>query len=193
MKAPDWTKKAISIVISSFGFWNVAIASANADAGNILVYVAGNNPVTLDITRQVVTNPVVGLVNGQTSILTGAFDQNTADFVKRELERRGVYAQQTIINSQSPTSPPVNPPNTFPPNSLNTDNLAQYRYVTAVPMSAGGLASLAQVQRFIPKAFVSKSSRGDYIYAGGFTNRDAAESLRYFLRSQGLDARVLYF
>ena len=60
-------------------------------------------------------------------------------------------------------------------------------------MSAGGAGALAQLKRLIPNAFVAKSYRGDYIYAGGYTNRDAAESLRHFLRSQGLDARVLYF
>lgn len=55
------------------------------------------------------------------------------------------------------------------------------------------IATLDQVRQFIPSAFVAKSGRGDYIYAGGYTNRDAAESLKHFLRSQGLDARVLYF
>lgn len=209
MRMPDWTKKAIGLAIAGLGLWNGLLTSANAQAGNVLVYVAGNNPVTLNITRQVVTNPIVTLVNGKTSIVAGAFDPTTADFVKRELERRGVAAQQTYINqspiNQSPisqppntlppinTSPPINLPSNLPSTSVNNNNLAQYRYVTAVPMSAGGLGAFAQVQRLIPNAFISKSTRGDYIYAGGYTNRDAAESLRYFLRSQGLDARVLYF
>lgn len=201
MKMPDWTKKAIGLMIVSLGLWNVAIASAKAQAGNILVYVAGNNPVTLNITRQVVTNPVVALVNGQASIVAGSFDEPTADYVTRELHRRGVAAQQTYQTAQnvqpitpSTNSPYVTLPSYIPNNISNTDNLAQYRYVTAVPVnSSNGLATLAQVQRLIPQAFIAKSFRGDYIYAGGYNNRDAAESLKYFLRSQGLDARVLYF
>jgi hypothetical protein len=194
----------MGLAIASLGLWNGLLTSAKAQTGNVLVYVAGNNPVTLNITRQVVTNPIVTLVNGKTSIVAGAFDPATADFVKRELERRGVFAQQTYINqspiSQPPNtlppvnpSPPVNLPSNLPSNSFDNNNLAQYRYVTAVPMSAGGLGAFSQVQRLIPNAFISKSPRGDYIYAGGYTNRDAAESLKYFLRSQGLDARVLYF
>ena len=195
---PDWIKKGIGLVIASLGLWNGLLTSANAQAGNVVVYVAGNNPVTLNITRKVVTNPIVTLVNGKTSIVTGAFDQATADFVKLELERRGVSAQQTYI-SQSPNTlpdvntPTVNLPSYLPSDSFNNNNLTQYRYITAVPISVSGLGDLAQLQRLIPKAFISKSTRGDYIYAGGYTNRDAAESLKYFLRSQGLDARVLYF
>ncbi len=198
MRMPDWIKKGIGLVIASLGLWNGLLTSANAQAGNVVVYVAGNNPVTLNITRKVVTNPIVTLVNGKISIVTGAFDQATADFVKLELERRGVSAQQTYI-SQSPNTlpavntPTVNLPSYLPSDSFNNNNLTQYRYITAVPISVSGLGDLAQLQRLIPKAFISKSTRGDYIYAGGYTNRDAAESLKYFLRSQGLDARVLYF
>ena len=198
MRMPDWIKKGIGLVIASLGLWNGLLTSANAQAGNVVVYVAGNNPVTLNITRKVVTNPIVTLVNGKTSIVTGAFDQATADFVKLELEWRGVSAQQTYI-SQSPNTlpavntPTVNLPSYLPSDSFNNNNLTQYRYITAVPISVSGLGDLAQLQRLIPKAFISKSTRGDYIYAGGYTNRDAAESLKYFLRSQGLDARVLYF
>ncbi|MBD2178180.1 hypothetical protein H6F42_14770 [Pseudanabaena sp. FACHB-1998] len=206
MRIFNWAKQTIqtaTIAIASCGFWAVAIASANAQSGNILVYVAGNNPVTLDITRQVVTNPVIGLVNGRTSILTGYFDAPTADFVTRELQRRGIAAQQTYqvaqnipqTNTPYVTLPTYLPNNNLPNNNSNIglQNSAQYRYVTAVPMSAGGLGALAQVKKLIPNAFISKSFRGDYIYAGGYTNRDAAESLKHFLRSQGLDARVLYF
>jgi cell division protein FtsN len=174
--------------------WNVAIASANAQLGNIVVYIAGNNPVTLDIARQVVTNPVVASVNGQPSILAGSFDAQTADFVTRELQRRGVAAQQGYQTSQptqlATTSPYLTLPSYLPATN-SIENSAQYRYVAAIPMRS--IATLAQVRQLIPSAFVAKSSRGDYIYAGGYTNRDTAESLKHFLRSQGLDARVLYF
>ncbi len=197
IRVSDWTKKTISMVLASFGLWNVAIASTNAQVGNVIVYIAGNNPVTLNVARQVVTNPVIASINGQTSILAGSFDAATADYVTRELQRRGLAAQQTYqaINQITNTSPFVTLPTYLPTNNSTTSiqNSAQYRYVTAIPMNAGGMVALAQVQQLIPNAFVTKSFRGDYIYAGGYTNRDAAESLKHFLRSQGLAARVLYF
>jgi hypothetical protein len=200
MSISDWAKQAISLTIASLGFWNVAISNANAQLGNVIVYMAGDNPVTLNIARQVVTNPVVASVNGQTSIVAGSFDAQTADFVTRELQRRGVAAQQAYQTAQTfqPTqpvnaSPYVTLPSYLPsnPSTTSIENSAQYRYVTAVPVRS--IATLDQVRQFIPSAFVSKSGRGDYVYAGGYPNRDAAESLKYFLRSQGLDARVLYF
>ncbi len=175
----------------------MAIGNAEAQVANTLVYILGNNPYTLDLTRQVVTNPAIASVNGRTSIIAGTFDPQTANYVTRELQRRGVAAQQlaqiTTAVAQPISSTPVTLTSYLPNTTNNLDNPSRYRYVTAVPMSAGGMAALAQVQRFVPRAFISKSFRGDYIYAGGYTNRDGAESLRHFLRSQGLDARVLYF
>ncbi len=207
MTISDWVrrlaKQSISLAIASLGFWNVAIADVKAQAGPIIVYMAGNNPVTLGVARQVVTNPVIALVNGRTSIVAGAFNAETANFVTRELQRRGLAAQQTYqsyqtyqpINQPASTSPYVTLPSYLPANTSTTsiENSAQYRYVTAIPMSTGGIGALEQVRRLIPNAFVAKSFRGNYIYAGGYTNREAAESLKHFLRSQGLDARVLYF
>ena len=170
-----FTKQTIILAIASFGALHVVIAQANAQAANIIVYVAGDNPVTLNVVRQVVTNPII-------------------------TSRRGLAAQQTYQTYQSSnqilnTSPSVTLPSYLPANTSTTsiENSAQYRYVTAIPMSTGGMGALAQVQRLIPNAFVAKSSRGNYIYAGGYPNRDAAESLKHFLRSQGLDARGLYF
>ena len=190
MNISKWIKKSakqtIISAIASFGFWNLALSEAGAQLGNIVVYMAGNNPVTLNVARQVVTNPVVSLVNGRTAIVAGSFDQ-TADFVTRELQRRGLAAQQTYQSAN--TSPYVTLPSYLPTNSI--ENSAQYRYVTAVPLRT--ITTLEQVRQFIPNAFVARSGRGNYIYAGGYPNRDAAESLKHFLRSQGLDARVLYF
>jgi len=195
MKISNWAKQAISLVIAGWGFLNGAIANAEAQLGNVVVYIAGNNPVTLNIARQVVTNPVIASVNGQTSIVAGAFDMPTADFVTRELQRRGVAAQQAYTSQTVQTtrtvntSPYITLPTYLPTNSI--ENSAQYRYVTAVPLAT--ISTLDQVRQFIPTAFVARSGRGNYIYAGGYQNRDAAESLKHFLRSQGLDARVLYF
>ena len=175
----------------------IAIDHAEAQVANTIVYVVGDDSYTFDLTRQVVANPAIALVNGRTSIVAGTFEPQTADYVTRELQRRGVAAQQltqiTTTIPQPTPSAPVTLTSYLPNTTNNLDNPSRYRYVTAVPMSAGGMAALAQVQRFIPRAFISKSFRGDYIYAGGYTNRDGAESLKYFLRSQGLDARVLYF
>jgi len=197
--AKKWAIKTIGLAIASLGCWHLAIADAHAQLGNIVVYIAGDNPVTLGIARQVVTNPVVALVNGKTSIITGSFDAPTADFVTRELQRRGVIAQQGYQSQAAPTqtqastSPYVTLPSYLPDDTstTNIENSAKYRYVTAVPVRSG--ETLAQVRQFVMGAFRSKSFRGDYIYVGGYPNRDGAESLKHFLRSQGLDARVLYF
>ena len=210
LQVSDWIKRVLRkpmiVAIASLGIWQTAmIASAQAQQNvtetlrNVVVYIAGNNPATLNVTRQVVTNPTVALINGQTSIVAGTFDAATADYVTRELQRRGVAAQQGY-QSPSTLTPPsssVNLPSYLPTTPVDPammgSSLSQYRYVTAVPLRGGASLTLAQVQRLIPNAFISKSGRGDYIYAGGYTNRDGAESLKHFLRSQGLDARVLYF
>lgn len=193
-----WAKKTIGLAIISSSCWNVTIANAHAQLGNILVYIAGDNPVTFNIARQVVTNPVVASVNGKTSIVAGSFDAPTANFVTRELQRRGVIAKQGYQTQTSQTqlisnSPDVALPSYLPSNTSATslENSAQYRYVTAVPVRSA--ETLAQVKQFVSGAFISKSFRGDYIYAGGYPNLDGAESLKHFLRSHGLDARVLYF
>jgi len=198
MRLLDWTTKFVILAIASLGIGNIAIADAKAQLGNIVVYIAGNNPVTLNIVRQVVTNPIVASVNSRTSIVAGSFDEQTADYVVRELQRRGVAAQQTYQSfgsGQQPisNSPTVILPNYLPSNASTITNQSQYRYVTAIPLRSGETTILNQVRRSVPNAFVAKSSRGDYIYVGGYTNRDAAESLKHYLRSQGLEARVLYF
>lgn len=143
----DWIKKSakqtIILAIASFGFWNLTLSVVRAQSGKITVYMAGDNPVTLDVARQVVTNPLVSLVNGRTVIVAGSFDAQTANFVTRELQLRGLAAQQTYqsyqpISQSSNTSPYVTLPSYLPSNIANIQNLAQYRYVTAIPMSAGG-------------------------------------------------------
>lgn len=201
MKIFNWTTKFVILAIAGLCLERIAIADVKAQVGNVVVYIAGNNPVTLNIARQVVTNPTVALVNGKTSIVAGSFDTSTADYVTRELQRRGVAAQQayqSFSSGQQPVSfsPPVVLPSYLPSNPSSITNQSQYRYVTAIPLrsrGSGEVGILNQVRRSVPNAFVAKSSRGDYIYVGGYTNRDAAESLKHYLRSQGLEARVLYF
>jgi peptidoglycan hydrolase-like protein with peptidoglycan-binding domain len=64
-------------------------------------------------------------------------------------------------------------------------------YVVVVPVRDEN--TLFEVQRYIPGATTTGSRRGAYVNAGEFPNRNAAESLSYLLRSQGLDARVAHF
>jgi len=70
----------------------------------------------------------------------------------------------------------------------------QFRYISIVPTGPRDSdIKLLQVRRFVPNAFLANSSRGSYIYAGAYNSREGAEALAYYLRSQGLDARVVYF
>jgi hypothetical protein len=68
-----------------------------------------------------------------------------------------------------------------------------FRYVAAVPAIASNQFLLSRVRQHVPSAFISNSGRGTYIHAGAYQSRDAAESVSRYLRSQGLDSRVLYF
>jgi peptidoglycan hydrolase-like protein with peptidoglycan-binding domain len=63
-------------------------------------------------------------------------------------------------------------------------------YVVVVPIR--GDDTLSAVQRYIPRATQRDSKRGKYVDAGAFNNRNDAESHSYYLRAQGLDARVAY-
>lgn len=66
-----------------------------------------------------------------------------------------------------------------------------YRYGVIVP--SNDPAVLGAVQQCVPDAFLTRSRLGTYVNAGAFADRAAAESLSWFLRSRGLDARVVYF
>jgi len=68
-----------------------------------------------------------------------------------------------------------------------------FRYVAAVPASATNQLLLSRVRQYSPNAFLASSGRGTYIYVGAYQNRDSAESVSRYLRSQGVDSRVLYF
>jgi hypothetical protein len=68
-----------------------------------------------------------------------------------------------------------------------------FRYVAAVPAKATNQFLLSQVRQYVPNAFFTNSGRGTYIHAGAYQNRDSAESVSRYLRSQGIDSRVLYF
>jgi len=70
---------------------------------------------------------------------------------------------------------------------------SNFRYVTAVPATANNQFLLSRVRQYVPTAFFSNSGRGTYIHAGAYQSRDSAESVSRYLRSQGVDSRVLYF
>ncbi|OKH17851.1 peptidoglycan-binding domain-containing protein [[Limnothrix rosea] IAM M-220] len=62
------------------------------------------------------------------------------------------------------------------------------RYIVVVP--ARSESTLMIVSRYVDGARLVDSRRGQFVEAGRSDNRDAAESLSYYLRSYGLDARV---
>lgn len=118
--------------------------------------------------------------------------------------------QQTVI---PPTQLPVQFPtqsncncqnnngNNLGANTIASSNLmnsgttaaANHRYVTAVPTQGNPDFLLGRVKQFVPNAVITNSWRGSYIHAGAYPNRDAAESVSRYLRSQGIDSRVLFF
>jgi len=63
-------------------------------------------------------------------------------------------------------------------------------YTVAVPGSDA--RTVAQVRQFVPGAYVDSAREGRFVNAGGFSDYEAAKSMSYLLRSNGLDARVIY-
>ncbi|MFN7716613.1 MAG: hypothetical protein ACK5QS_14205 [Pseudanabaenaceae cyanobacterium] len=74
---------------------------------------------------------------------------------------------------------------------VNSD--AGFRYIAAVPTQGNPQFLLTRVQQLVPDAKLMNSWRGSYVHAGAYPNRDAAESVSRFLRSKGIDSRVLFF
>ncbi|MFN6570675.1 peptidoglycan-binding protein [Dendronalium sp. ChiSLP03b] len=65
------------------------------------------------------------------------------------------------------------------------------RYVVVVPVNNND--TLNRVRVYVPFAFPENSRLGNYVNAGEFGDRIAAERVSNMLRSNGLDARVQYF
>jgi peptidoglycan hydrolase-like protein with peptidoglycan-binding domain len=76
-------------------------------------------------------------------------------------------------------------------NSTRSNSNRENRYVVVVPISTND--TLNKVRQYVPNAFQADSRLGAYVNAGQFPNRNQAEDLSKYLRSQGLDARVEYF
>jgi hypothetical protein len=66
-----------------------------------------------------------------------------------------------------------------------------YRYVVVVPTPSQ--LTLNAVRQCVPDAFLTRSKLGPYVHAGAFPNRAGAESLSWFLRSRGINSRVVFF
>lgn len=93
-------------------------------------------------------------------------------------------AVQSVLVTTSQTDDSLLPQTSQNPN---------FRYVAAVPAKSNNQFLLSRVRQYVPNAFFANSGRGAYIHAGAYQNRDAAESVSRYLRSQGVDSRVLYF
>ncbi len=76
-------------------------------------------------------------------------------------------------------------------NVIVIGRVPNHRYVVVVPGKSDKL--LNTVRNYIANAFMAHHRLGTYVYAGGFSQRQDAECVSLFLRSHGLDARVVYF
>jgi hypothetical protein len=64
-------------------------------------------------------------------------------------------------------------------------------YVVVIPGDSEHI--LNRVRRYVSEAFVAQNRLGTYVYVGGYANRFQAECWTHLLKSQGFDARVVYF
>ncbi|NJK33865.1 MAG: hypothetical protein HC919_02360 [Oscillatoriales cyanobacterium SM2_2_1] len=189
-----------------------AIAQVPGLGGNnVVVYVLGSDEAIAAAMSRLGLAPVVGPVNGRVSTIAGAYPPSRAAEVLAQLQQQGLAARQTapgatydprqgiIDPTASAPSPLPLPSDTFnpPPNpsqfQLPTTFDGARRYITMVPIQGDRDFTLSQIRQWLPSAFVQSSPLGTFIYAGGFLSRDEAESLQFWLRSQGIPARVLFF
>jgi hypothetical protein len=139
-------------------------------------------------TRQVMTQNVVP----QTQIVQTGYMQPQTGFIPS-------LAPTAYDNSGATINFVVQPQPTSTAYTSNEPQLNQavqnpnFRYIAAVPAAANNQLLLSRVRQYSPNAFLASSGRGTYIYIGAYQNRDSAESVSRYLRSQGVDSRVLYF
>jgi len=149
-------------------------------------------------TRQVVTQSVVP----QTQIVQTGYVQPQTGFIPSSSVVSTTYdnsaATTNFVVQPQPTSTTYNT-GAYTTGYSNEPQLPQasqnsnFRYVAAVPAAANNQILLARVRQYVPNAFLASSGRGIYIHAGAYQSRDSAESVSRYLRSQGVDSRVLYF
>lgn len=121
-----------------------------------------------------------GFFNGNPD---GYFDEYTSQSVTAFQQSYGLNVTGTV-NSQTWQALGIN----STPVSNRPDN---NRYIVVVPINNNG--TLDQVRRYVPNAYPAQSRLGNYVNAGTYSDRTAAERVSQMLRSNGLDARVQYF
>jgi len=138
-------------------------------------------------TRQVVTQTVVP----QTQIVQTGYIQSASNQQNTYVQPQSGFIQSatTVAPTGYDNSIGTSPEQLLPQQSQNTN----FRYVAAVPTNINNQFLLSRVRQYVPNAFFSNSGRGTYIHAGAYQSRDSAESVSRYLRSQGVDSRVLYF
>lgn len=144
-------------------------------------------------TRQVMTQTVVPQAQiVQTGYLQSASIQSNA-YVQPNTyvqpQSGFIQAAATPVATSYDNSLGLSTEQLLPQQSQNTN----FRYVAAVPANLNNQFLLSRVRQYVPNAFFSNSGRGTYIHAGAYQSRDSAESVSRYLRSQGVDSRVLYF
>jgi hypothetical protein len=153
-------------------------------------------------TRQVVTQTVVP----QTQIVQTGYTQQATGYVQPQTGfipaasatlvptayDNSIGASNFAVQSQTTNTAYANTAINEPQLPQATQN-PNFRYVAAVPAAASNQFLLSRVRQYVPNAFLTNSGRGTYIHAGAYQSRDSAESVSRYLRSQGVDSRVLYF
>jgi hypothetical protein len=120
------------------------------------------------------------------------FIPSTTTAVTPSAYNNSLGATNGVVIQPQPTAPAYSASSNEPqlPQAAQNSN---FRYVAAVPSTASNQSLLSRVRQYVPRAFLSNSGRGTYIHAGAYQNRDSAEAVSRYLRSQGVDSRVLYF
>jgi peptidoglycan hydrolase-like protein with peptidoglycan-binding domain len=113
----------------------------------------------------------------------GNFDENTRAYVY-SFQQYSRLNPTGIVDAQTWQALGLN---TSPVDNRGDKN----RYVVIVPVRNAD--TLNRVRQYMPNAVVDKSGLGDYVNAGAFGDRIAAEQHSKILRSYGLDARVQFF
>jgi hypothetical protein len=152
-------------------------------------------------TRQVVTQafvPQTIQTNYPQGYTPTSYIQPQTGFIATEptltapINSQNLIGNTTNLAVQQPTVVPYNTTNNQSQLPQATQN-PNYRYVAAIPATPNNQTLLSRVRQYVPNAFLSSSGRGTYIHAGAYQNRDSAESVSRYLRSQGVESRVLYF
>ena len=133
---------------------------------------------------------------GTTATVATSYDSNNFVVQPQQVQSQPVQVQQVqpqSVQYQAVQSVPVTTSQTDDSLLPQTSQNPNFRYIAAVPAKSNNQFLLSRVRQIVPNAFFANSGRGAYIHAGAYQNRDAAESVSRYLRSQGVDSRVLYF